>query len=40
MKDFMKVLCALTIVFGVLYLALRLADCCCGKLKRSYTTID
>lgn len=40
MKDLMKMLCALTIVFGTLYLVLKFADRFCGKMKRSYMTVD
>ncbi len=40
MKDFMKAMCALTIIFGTLFLAVKLADRFCGKMKRSYMTVD
>ncbi len=40
MKKFMKIVCILVIVFGVLFLALKLADRFCGKMKRSYMTVD
>ncbi len=40
MKDLMKMLCALTVVLGALYLAFRLAECLCGKCKRSYMTVE
>lgn len=40
MKDCMKLLCTLTILLGALYLVLKFADRFCGKMKRSYMTVD
>lgn len=40
MKDFMKAVCVLAMIFGALYLGVKLADRFCGKMKRSYLTVD
>jgi|GEM_PF-1806357 flagellar biogenesis protein FliO len=40
MKDFMKCICALAIIFAAFYLVLKLADRFCGTMKRSYMTVD
>ncbi len=40
MKNFVKVVCIIAAVCGVVFLALKLADRFCGKMKRSYMTVD